>query len=496
MTAPSRVRPAETGHSAFTRRTLVKGAAWATPVAAFSLSAPAMAASCPQGWVTTIGRGKALSGELFSANLDVLASVDGVIASAPGTVRESPGFKHGPQGEGDPDLHHDPLSVELLSTIPVEATGVSTLLSTILSGLTPANVGAVNQFATADSAGTSIGASGYVDDGGTVRTGEGNGYPEMGTLDLKTLLTPLLSGAGATFLADNVAGLSLDIGAVAGRAETEWSCSTESVLALDRDYLLSHLRLQIDSALVSGLSNIISQVVVGLNVPLVGGLEVDANVLVDGPLPSGSTQPIQADLKAGRVTVDLGTLFGGDDFGANYSQWLNGREANTLLFVDTPLPSAAITNFLSGLISGLQTRLLDAVSLELTVLGLGVFSGTINQLLANSLIGRALLTPLINAINRLFAAAGPLRSALDLVSTLLSNVFDWLEGVVNLRINAQNLPGDNVPALPALGAGPARWESLPSGRYDVAALGVSAVENVGVLDLYLGRGSVGPTTKA
>ena len=43
MTAPSRVRPAEAGHSAFTRRTLVKGAAWATPVAAFSLSAPAMA---------------------------------------------------------------------------------------------------------------------------------------------------------------------------------------------------------------------------------------------------------------------------------------------------------------------------------------------------------------------------------------------------------------------------------------------------------------------
>lgn len=45
MTAPSRARPAEAAHSAFTRRTLVKGAAWATPVAAFSLSAPAMALS-------------------------------------------------------------------------------------------------------------------------------------------------------------------------------------------------------------------------------------------------------------------------------------------------------------------------------------------------------------------------------------------------------------------------------------------------------------------
>ena len=80
MTAPSRVRPAETGHSAFTRRTLVKGAAWATPVAAFSLSAPAMAASplncMPAGTLFDAqSRARILSGTIGGADLDALAEV-------------------------------------------------------------------------------------------------------------------------------------------------------------------------------------------------------------------------------------------------------------------------------------------------------------------------------------------------------------------------------------------------------------------------------------
>ena len=94
MTAPSRVRPAEVGHSAFTRRSLVKGAAWATPVAAFSLSAPAMAASpgeCdPAGTLyDSTGTGRLLSGSILSADLDAVASVNGATAEVDATTPPS-----------------------------------------------------------------------------------------------------------------------------------------------------------------------------------------------------------------------------------------------------------------------------------------------------------------------------------------------------------------------------------------------------------------------
>lgn len=251
-------------------------------------------------------------------------------------------------------------------------------------------------------------------------------------------MTPLLTGAGATFLADSIANLSLEIGAVAGRAETEWNCQTENLQLLRRDYLLAHLRFAIESTIISSLVSILRTAVLGVNVGGVAGLSVNATVLTDGPLPSGTSQPIQADLAAGTITVDIGALLGGDAFGVNYSQWLNGCPANTVLFVDTPVPAGAITTFMSGLITGLQNRLLDAVSV--TILGR---TGTLRQLQSIPLVGTILRT-LISAINALFTAAGPVRTALDAISSLLSTVFDWLTEVLNLRVKAQNQPEANT----------------------------------------------------
>lgn len=489
MPVPRSVEPRPAHRPAPSRRALMRGAAWSVPVvAAAAVAAPAFAVSCPPEWTSALGRGKVLSGGLFSADLDTLASVNGVIASAPTMVTET-GVQHSSSGEGDPDEHYNPLSIELLSDINVDIGGVGVALTSILSGLTPANVGLVNQYGLGDSTGISIGASGYVDNNGAVSARPSGGYPEMGRLNLKALLTPLLSGAGATFLANNVADLSLEIGALAGRARTEWTCVTESVSSLERDYLLANLRLTIESALVKNLVSVLNTAVLGISIPLVGGLKVDATVLTNGPLPSGTKQPIQADLAAGTITVDLGALLGGDDFGANYSEWLNGRKANTLLFVDTPIPSSALTNFLSGLITGLEDRLLDAVSV--TILS---NTGTLRSLLSIPVIGDTLKL-LIKTINGLFTNAGPVKTALDAVSNLLSTVFGWLTDVINLRVNAQNLPEGNTSDSASLHAGPNRWQSLPARRYDVAALGVSAVQNATLLDLFLGRGSVGPVEK-
>lgn len=153
------------------------------PVLAASSVVPAHALSCHDGWTATRGRGKALSGGLFNLDLDTLASVNGVIATAPSRIEES-GLDHCPSAEGDPDEHADGLRTEVLGSITVTASGVTALLSDVLSGLTPANAGAVNQYGFAHSQGFARGASGFVDDGGTIHTGGTTGYPELATLDL------------------------------------------------------------------------------------------------------------------------------------------------------------------------------------------------------------------------------------------------------------------------------------------------------------------------
>ena len=144
MTAPSRVRPAEVGHSAFTRRTLVKGAAWATPVAALSLSAPAMALSVSCSDTTLLdsqARARMLSGQIGGANLDVLAEVDGVHAQA--FDPPAPGAD-GSQS----DLKANPLTVEALSAIQLNLGGLSGALTSVLDFVAGQDAGVLAGFLT------------------------------------------------------------------------------------------------------------------------------------------------------------------------------------------------------------------------------------------------------------------------------------------------------------------------------------------------------------
>ena len=158
MTAPSRVRPAEVGYSAFTRRTLVKGAAWATPVAAFSLSAPAIAASSsclPAGTLfDATGTGRTLSGSILSADLDGLASVNGATAEVDATTAPA-------------DEETNPLSASALNAIQLNLTGLADTLSDLLNFNT--TTGVLNQYGYANQDGTVRGASGAVADDGTIR---------------------------------------------------------------------------------------------------------------------------------------------------------------------------------------------------------------------------------------------------------------------------------------------------------------------------------------
>lgn len=124
-----------------------------------------------------------------------------------------------------------------------------------------------------------------------------------------------------------------------------------------------------------------------------------------------------------------------------------------------------------GLVGNLLTQLTSALLTALSSLGLGQILG--------------------NAVNNVLRPLAQLPTGLvNPVLTLVSSIYTalYLNGVVAVTVNAQNDPNSGSPE-------PHDWQTILSGRYDVAAL------RIGVLDtlqqngvwLYLGRGSVGAT---
>ena len=543
------------GSRGVSRRTIMKGAAWTVPALMVATAAPAYAQSCVPGKWNALGRGKMLSGGLFNIDLDTLASVNGVIASAPTVVTET-GFAHGP-GNADPDVYANPLSVTALGAITVNATGLTTTVSTLLGLIAnaPDGTGVVNQFGYAESVGLSKGASGYVDDNGSVRVAPAGGYPQVASLNLRQFLTPLLGGSLTGVLA-NITDLTLDVGAVVGRAVLEQMCNTvvnPTGYALTREYLVSYLRLVLTSPLIGG---VVTAVTSGLNsanlnvdvnallaalgqIPVIGGVvtalvnaaaqptvKVTAAVgqittdLTSSPLGSGTA--IVTDLGAGTVTIDVATLLG-SAFPGGASSMANSLPANSILFVDYALPTGTLANQLSQIQNEIITRVASNVSVEISFSILGGLTtlkvaGTLADLLAGNatitatLLGASIVNgPVANAAlatvgnivkGGLLATGGTINVALVALNGLFGAIFDALKNVLNITLNVQNLPEKNVPGTAfAHTPGPARWNSgaqaLPAGRYDVAALGLSAAQILAapdVLDLFLARGSVGPHT--
>ena len=544
MTAPSRVRPAEVGHSAFTRRTLVKGAAWATPVAAFSLSAPAMAASFSCGTTfDTQARGRLLSGQILGVNLDSIAELEGVHAQALAPALE--------------DTESGPLSVEVLSALDLELGGLAGLLTSLLDSLTNQNAGIANQYAHANAeAGTGpasidVGSSGAVNDAtGAIDFQFGNeGPPRLASIDLHSLLTQL-GGDGVAGLIEPIAGLNLDIGAVAGIAELDGVCSIEDggveVLreSVERDHRLAYLRLvteldlvgdlldslenlEIDTGTIaSGLGDVLEGVLGGaggaigrlLGALLLGDTSVSVRLnteaLTVGRIP-GDNAALQLGLGEGVVVVDVASLLGGayDEFG--YTEFFNNLAPNSRLFADANAPTVPVADLVGALVQDVLDRLYDLLFVDITVSAVGGLTrlritGSLGELLDDqgevsaTLLGAPLplgdlVGPLLGAVGGLVkttvdgvlgtGTGGLVANALGGLNVVLENLFQLLSGVVALTVNAQN---DETGAVPAYFAA-----ITPEGRYDVAALHVALLEALdpavpsGLLNLSLGRGSVG-----
>ncbi|MGI6877619.1 choice-of-anchor G family protein [Microbacterium sp. gxy059] len=257
-------------------------------------SAPVAAVDCADadGAFATRGEGHALSGGLLGIDLDAVAEASGVEVTNDGSrSRVTPGTAS-PVGD---HAYANPLDVTALSALNLP-------LTDLLALPTDTETGVLAQYGRADDDGTAAGASGYVSDSGAIRLDPGNAYPELGRLDLFTLLSSV--NADAAQLVDGITGLSLDIGAVAGRAELDGCRSAwtgDLAASLAREYLASDVALELSSPAVETLSSTLIGVAGGLDT-LVSGLAGDQGLL------NGLTSGISGLLSGLLGTLRLGTI--------------------------------------------------------------------------------------------------------------------------------------------------------------------------------------------
>lgn len=543
MSTPTDVDPKPSGRmQPPSRRALMKGAAWATPVAAFSIGAPAMAfsPSCTDDTLlNSQARAQMLSGQIGGANLDVLAEVNGVHAQAFDPIADG-------ADSTATDLKTNPLTVDVLSAINLNLGGLSGALTTILDFVTAQDAGVLNEYAYANENAQSalvpeapeVGGAGAVGNDGTIALSvDDPNPPALGTIDLYSILQQA-TGEGVAELVDLIAGLNLDIGAVAGLAELDYVCDTERGLTdetVDRDYLLAYLNLVIESNAVGELVTALNDalptltidtdevfdLIAGLPVigPIISGLgrnllnvsaSVDLAGLLEDPIPNVDNSALQVDLEGGALTLDLAALLGGPYTG-EISPWLNSLAPNSRLFVDAGLPTGAVVNLVDDLVDDLLERLKDLVQVDVSLNALllrlninaslrslldgtataviqvpGLIPGTWTDLDLGSALG-PLLTGIGGIVETTLSALlnenALIDSALEGVNDLLSVLFDVLSGVLALTVNAQN---------DATGSMPDYYAAItPERRYDVAALHLEVLGMLNLLNLSVARGSVG-----
>lgn len=219
------------------------------------------------------GAGRFLSGTIGGTNLDAVAELKGVGAANP----------------GDPGANTNPLSLTLLSAIPINIPGGLDL--NVADFLSPGNgtAGVVNQYAAAQSTGKAAGASGAVNNTGAVLA-PGNGeFPADAKISLDG---GLLDGVN-----DKLAGVDLSIGALSSVTAVDGSTTT-------RDYQIGELALDV-------------------NIPLLKALVGDLDTALDGLAPAndvtislaqvcplvGNTLSITSDVLLSTLTsLGLGAL--------------------------------------------------------------------------------------------------------------------------------------------------------------------------------------------
>ena len=396
----------------------------------------------------TRAAGKLLGGSLLPVDLDDVAGVSGMTTTNDGvTAHPDPTNASSVGGDG----FVNPLNVSALGLVDVPLTG--TTLANLLQINTNNDMGVVNQFATARSGGASLGASGVVNDSGSIMTANNaNGSaPTLGTLKLKTLVEGL-TGEALSDVVAGVADLELELGAVAGRASLD-ECDQEWVsdLAqnLERSYAIAGLDLTVDApaidqvgdtltssiddieTLLNGLASnpsVISGLTSGLNAligPLLGGM--GSTITLTGPTVTADFTAVRnlanaeiaddggvvrLDLGDGEVSADLASLLGEAYGGASFTgsgPGLNGLPANTELLINAPVTTAlteALTEALDQWVVDVVDALDDAldlarvqlsilIDLKLGIVPIAKITVPVDATLGSILAGTATVAPTV-----------------------------------------------------------------------------------------------------
>jgi hypothetical protein len=449
-------------------------------------SVGAVNCAASNGAFMTRGDGRMVSGGLLGVDLDTVAAASGMLATNDGTrpLPNPPGANHATDvtGGADPNAYVNSLNATALGAVDVNlgAGGIVDLAS-ILQLPLDNSLGVLNQYGRAASDGTAAAGSGLVTDSGSVATADaGGGYPDLGSVNLKTLVGAVNPAVAAGL--STIADAKLTVGAVSGRESMDGCDAAFNGVtsALTREYLVAGLGVNVNSstvgALVTGLGGVVdgvgtaasgiasnptvkSGIVTALNGVLntaLGGSALlqlgSANVQLSqvsidlSPVRSLLTTPfgdsgglVSIDPSSGTVTIDLAALLA-QTYPAQYSNGLNGLAPNTHLLVNANVVdalAAALGSALDDWISDVQAALSTAVNLMTVTADVTV------NLTAHICVAVCLNTPLGNvtahvggSLQSLLNGTAPVTTKLNLLSLIDLSNFPGVGALVTAVTNA------------------------------------------------------------
>ncbi|MGQ0630010.1 MAG: choice-of-anchor G family protein [Sporichthyaceae bacterium] len=290
------------------------------------------------------------------------------------------------------------------------------------------DLGAVNQIAIARPSGSSLGASGAVNNDGAIDTGGTSQFPANATLDLNTLLPD-------TGVLDD---LDLSVGALSAVATQASGAHGNQ----DSSYQIADLELRLDSTVLSGLlAPLLGQQAdidaLGTDLAALGDLSpvgsiVDISALPviqdllddivggDGVLGNGL---LTVNLTNGVITIDLGAS-------------LNNQPPNTPLLTAIAAALGDVEELVENALARLQVDVEDALrNVTATVAIPGVLPGV--MLPPVPLVGAAdLIDTVADALD--LTPAGASTGQID------DGILNLLPGVLELTVNVQDEPPNTV----------------------------------------------------
>jgi hypothetical protein len=373
-------------------------------------SAGVVDCAAANGAFTTRGEGRMVSGSILGTDTDAAAAVSGMLVTNDGVSPQPQpsGADHANDGAGgtDPNAFVHPLDATTFGGINVDlGPGGMVDLASILQLPLDNSTGVLNQYGRAASDGTSAAGSGLVTDSGAVAAADaGGGYPDLGSIDLKTLVAAVNPDVAASL--NDIAAAQLTVGAVSGRESMDGCAAAfnSPASALTREYLIAGLGAKVSSgtvgALVTGLTSAVDGVETAVNT-LAGNSGVLSNITsnvntvlstalngstllklgsaaatVSATIDLSSVRSIlttrfgdtaglvSVDPNSGTVSIDIAALLG-TAYPGQYSNELNGMAPNSRLLLDataTNALSVALASAIDDWVSQIQTALTSAVN--------------------------------------------------------------------------------------------------------------------------------------